>query len=311
MTARPPSNITASVHARLLNRSRETGEDFQFLLHRYTAERFLYRLGVSTYRDRYVLKGAMLYALWGGAIYRPTRDLDFTRYGSNRTDDVLAAFRSICSHPVQDDGLIFDTSTFKTEPIRDDTEYQGVRIRFQAKLGNARIQMQIDIGFANAIEPPATYESYPTLLDGPAPQIRTFPSEAVVAEKFHTMVVLGEINSRLKDFYDLHALASQFSFEGARVARAIEVTFERRRTTIGPALPAARTPRFFADVGRREQWRSYLFRNNLPGVPKDFTVLGKVNISFLVPVWGAIAERSTYDLIWPPGGPWELIGEEG
>ncbi len=311
MTARVPRNIAASVHARLLNRSRETGEDFQFLLHRYVAERFLYRLGVSIYRDHYVLKGAMLYALWGGSIYRPTRDLDFTGYGSSLTEDVLSAFRSICELSVENDGLSFDSSSFKTEPIRDETEYQGIRIRFQVRLGNARIQMQVDIGFANAIEPPASYESYPILLDGPSPQIRTYPPEAVVAEKFHTMVVLGEINSRLKDFYDLHALASQFYFEGARVARAIEVTFERRRTTIEPALPAVLTPRFFTDVRRREQWRSYLFRNNLPGVPEDFTVLGKVNISFLVPVWGAIAKRSTFDLIWPPRGPWKPIRKKG
>ncbi len=130
MTSREPSNIAASVHARLLNRSRETGENFQFLLHRYVAERFLYRLGVSVYRDRYVLKGAMLYALWGGPIYRPTRDLDFTGYGSSQTEDVLAAFQSICELSVEDDGVVFDTATFKTEPIGDETEYQGIRLHF-------------------------------------------------------------------------------------------------------------------------------------------------------------------------------------
>jgi hypothetical protein len=95
MTSRPPRNVTASVRGRLLDRSRQTGEDFQFLLQRYAAERFLYRLGESVHRDRYVLKGAMLYALWGGSIYRPTRDLDFTGYGSNETDAVLAALREV------------------------------------------------------------------------------------------------------------------------------------------------------------------------------------------------------------------------
>jgi hypothetical protein len=311
MTSRPPKDVAASVRARLLNRSRETREDFQFLLQRYAAERFLYRLGASTHRDRYVLKGAMLFALWGGSLYRPTRDLDFTGYGSNEIEDVLAALREVCAVPVADDGLDFDAETLAAEPIRDDAEYHGIRIRFTAMLDGARIPMQIDIGFGNAIEPPATEADYPTLLDAPAPRILTYPQEAVVAEKLHAMVVLGERNTRFKDFYDLHVLARQFPFDGGRLARAIAATFERRHTTIATALPATLAPRFYADGGRAEQWRAYLRRNSLPGAPADFDALGELLGQFLAPPWRALADGRAFSDMWPPLGPWTTSTNQG
>ncbi len=310
MTGRPPRNVAASVRARLLNHSRENGEDFQFILLRYAAERFLYRLGESGHRDRYVLKGAMLFALWGGSIYRPTRDLDFTGYGSDATENVLAALRDICTVAVADDGLAFDAGTLTAEPIRDDAEYNALRIRFQATLGNARIPMQVDIGFGNAIEPAATEADYPTLLDAPAPRIRAYPHEAVIAEKLHAMVVLGEINSRYKDFYDLHVLARQFPFDGERLARAIAATFERRRTQIDAALPAALAPRFYVDGARAGQWRAYLTRNALPGAPADFAAVGELLQTFLGPVWGALATGRSFSDTWPPTGPWRTATKE-
>ncbi len=304
MTGRPPRNVAASVRAQLLHLSRERGEDFQFLLQRFAAERFLCRLGVSAYRDRYVLKGAMLFALWGGSIYRPTRDLDFTGYGSNEADAVLVALREVCAVEVLDDGIVFDLATLAAEPIRDDAEYNGLRIRFQATLDGARIPMQIDVGFGNAIEPPATEADYPTLLDAAAPRIRAYPHEAVVAEKLHAMVVLGERNTRYKDFYDLNVLARQFPFDGERLARAIAATFERRRTTIDPALPAALAPRFYNDDARAAQWRAYLTRNALPGAPADFAAAGELLQSFLVPPWRALGDGRAFSGTWPPAGPW-------
>jgi len=304
MTGHRTTNVAASVHARLLNRSRRTLEDFQFLLQRYAAERFLYRLGQSMHRDRYVLKGAMLFALWGGSIYRPTRDLDFTGYGSSDAENVLASLRDVCTFPVIDDGLPFEAATLAAEPIRGDANYDGLRVRFEAKLGKAHIPMQIDVGFGNAIEPPANDVAYPTLLDAPAPNIRAYPHEAVVAEKLHALVVIGERNSRLKDFYDLHALAQQFSFDGNRLARAIAATFERRRTGIEPTVPAPLAPRFFADEPRAAQWRAYLTRNALPGAPADFAAVGEVLQSFLGPVWNALAAHRAFSDAWPPAGPW-------
>jgi hypothetical protein len=179
-------------------------------------------------------------------------------------------------------------------------------------LGNARIPMQVDVGFGNAIEPQANDEEYPTLLDTPAPNIRTYPREAVVAEKLHSLVVIGGRSSRLKDIYDLYVLAGQFPFEGEKLFRAIAATFERRRTGIEITLPAALAPRFFADGTRAEQWRAYLTRNNLPGAQADFTAIGERLQSFLGPVWNALATGRVFLDSWPPVGPWTptVQGEE-
>lgn len=305
--SRPPRNLGASIHRRLLNGARERGEDAQFILQRYAAERFLYRLGSSVHRDQFVLKGAMLFALWGGSVYRPTRDLDFTGYGSDEIGAVLQRFRDICTLAVSDDGMLFDATTLTAEPIRDEAEYRGLRVVFETRLDIHRIRMQVDVGFGNAIEPTATEVDYPTLLNAPAPRIRAYPQEAVVAEKLHAMVVLGERNSRFKDFYDLHVLARQFQFDGERLAGAITATFERRRTPIDAALPAALTPRFYGDDARAGQWRAYLTRNSLPGAPADFAAAGELLQQFLAPLWRVLAVNESVVSTWLAGGPWETL----
>ncbi len=304
MTRRGPRNVGASVRARLLNRSRQTGEEFQFMLERYAAERFLYRLGESEHRERYVLKGAMLLVHWVEAVYRPTRDLDFTGYGSSLANDVRSTVREICQTPVDDDGLVFDISNIAIETIRDQDMYDSLRVSFSATLDNARIRMQIDIGFGNAVEPPPTDTLYKTLLDNPSPDIRVYPREAVVAEKLHAMVVLGERNSRNKDFYDLYALIQHFAFEGNQLLRALRATFERRRTTFSQALPVALTARFYADGERAGQWRTYLERNALAGAPADFGSLGDRLISFFREPWDAVARGAGFTGSWKAGGPW-------
>lgn len=307
------SSRAESLRQRLRNRITDRREDPRFGLQRYAVERFLYCLGESPYRTRFILKGATLFAIWGGPVYRPTRDLDFTGYGSAKAEDVLAALREVClCQGVPDTGMTFDPGSLSAEAIRDDSDYGGLRIRLDAMVGKSRIRMLIDIGFANAIEPPAGEVEYPTLLGDPAPHILAYPPEAVIAEKLHAVVVLGERNSRLKDFYDLHALARQFAFDGKRLMRAIGATFHRRRTSIDTAVPLALTPRFYDDASRASQWRTYLSRNELPGPPADFSAVGEVIRLFLLPPWQALAGNATFDESWPAGGPWSAnytIGE--
>lgn len=304
MTKKNPSNVAASVRQRLLNRSRETGEVFDFLLQRYAAERFLYRLGESPYRERYVLKGAMLFPLWGGSLYRPTRDLDFTGYGSAEAEEIVKIFRDLCTLEVEDDGVAFHPETLIAEPSRDDTEYHGLRLKFRATLAGARIAMQIDLGFGNAIEPGAERVTYPTLLDAPPPEICAYPVEAVVAEKLHAMVILGERNSRLKDFYDLFVLSQQFAFLGASLCAAIAATFQRRTTNITAQLPAALTPRFYSDETRADLWRAYVTSRELPGAPIDLVAIGSILIDFLLEPWRGVASGEMLRADWSPGGPW-------
>jgi len=304
-----PRNLAASVHARLLNRSRVKGEDFNFNLQRYASERFLFRLGESPHRDRLVLKGAMLFSLWGGSLYRSTRDLDFTGYGPNNEKQVLACLAEICNLAVPDDGMTFDTSTLTAEPIREHAEYNGLRIRLTAYLGNARIPMQIDIGFGNAIEPAPSEVQYPVLLDAASPRILAYPKEAVVAEKFHALVTLGEATSRTKDLYDLYVLAGQFDFQGDALARAIRATFERRKTAITVEPPAALTPQFFADEDRGRMWNAYRERNTLSGAPQDLQQVGERLRAFLTAPWVALASADRVPRHWPQAGPWKFGAE--
>ena len=293
-----------SIRQRLRNCLRERGEDVQFGLQRYAAERFLYRLGESTHCNRFILKGAALFAIWGGAAYRATRDVDFTGYGSSDKEEVLAALREICEMPGPGDELVFDGATLSAAAIRDDSEYDGLRIRLEARLGESRIPVQIDIGFGNAIEPPPQIAAYPTLLDDPAPRIQAYPLEAVVAEKFHAMVLLGERNSRFKDFYDLHVIAKQFPFDGTRLAKSIAATFSRRRTEITAVRSTSLTPGFYSDHARAIQWRAYLGRSDLPGAPADFALVGDMITLFLSPVSLALATRENFAFDWEAGGPW-------
>ena len=307
MTRRSLRNVAASVRTKLLNRSRATDEDYQFLLQRYAAERFLHRLGESEHRSRFVLKGAMLLALWGEATYRPTRDLDFTGYGDSHESSVRSAIRTICSVPVVDDGVVFDVETLNTAPIREHAEYSAVRARLWTRIGSARIPVRIDIGFGNAIRPPPTDTHYPTLLtDSPQPWIRAYPTEAVVAEKLHAMVSLGELNSRYKDFYDLYNIARYLSFDGDRLSRSIGTTFDCRNAEISPDLPPSLGSQFYDDPARGEQWRAYLLRNSLPGAPQDFGIVGDLIQLFLVVPWQALARCSIFSGVWTDGGPWRV-----
>ena len=301
-------NLPLSILARLRARSLESGEDVAFLQRRYAAERFLYRLGESVHRDRFVLKGAMLFAIWGGPAYRPTRDLDFTGYGASDVEAVLGRIREVCSLTVADDGLVFDMSTLGNEPIREDDGYGGFRVTFIGRMGSARIPMQVDIGFGNAIHPPAKVVEYPALLDAPAPRILAYPQEAVVAEKLNAMVVNGERNSRYKDFYDLHALSGQFGFDGRQLAASIAATFERRRTPIGGPRPAALATPFYADAGRGDQWRAYIRTRKLPGAPESFDLIGERLLAFLAPVWDGLVTGDGLVTRWRPGGPWSEGG---
>lgn len=297
-------NVPASIHARLLSRAQQRGEDFNLTLQRYAAERFLYRLGASRHRQRFVLKGAMLLPLWGGDLYRATRDLDLTGYAQDDAETLVGMLREICAVPSPDDGLEFVRASVRAEPIRDNGEYHGFRVRLEARLGNARLRLQVDVGFGDAIEPPATEEQYPTLLESSAPRIRAYPREAVVAEKLHAMVTLGVTNTRFKDFHDVFMLSQRLAFRGATLIRAVAATFDRRRTVWPEVQPVALTAAFYSDSGRAAGWRRYLSRGALSGVPANFEVVGERNHKFLSPLGSALSDDEAFDGRWSPGGPW-------
>ncbi len=305
MTPPRRGNQAASVRQRLLNLSRERGENFDYRLTRYGLERILYRLAKSTYNDRFILKGAMLFLLWGIDDHRPTRDADLLGFGENDAAKLVSIFRDICRVEVEDDGLVFEPESVQAEAIREEMEYGGIRVTIRATLDRARISLQIDVGFGDAVTPAAAEVDYPTLLTLPAPRLRIYPKETVIAEKFQAMVSLDMANSRMKDFYDIWVMARTFDFDGALLKTAIERTFERRRTHIPEALPVALTARFFSDPAKEAQWRGFIQRIGLNGLDVSLEAVAGMIGHFVMPLCEAIRTGNEYALRWKAGGPWQ------
>ena len=201
---KPVTNLSASIHQKLLNQAKGLDKPFNELLVLYAIERFIYRVGKSPYKENFILKGAAVFIAWHSAISRPTRDIDFLSYGDPSASHLEKVIREICEVKVEADGLVFDPGSIRAEIIKEGAEYEGVRVQFNCSLGSAAIPMRVDIGFGDALPEKPKFINYPTLLQGtPAPRIRIYSPESVFAEKYHAMVVLGEANSRMKDFYDM------------------------------------------------------------------------------------------------------------
>jgi hypothetical protein len=226
-------------------------------------------------------------------------------YGDANPDEVARSFRAICATPVEPDGLAFDANTIVAVSMKEDEEYPGVRLALNAQLGSARIRVLVDVGFGDAVTPGPVELLYPVLLDFPAPRLRVYPRETVIAEKLEALVRLGRANSRMKDFYDIWLLSQTFAFDGAILSRAVAATFSRRQTALPAGAPFALTTDFSAAADKRAQWRAFLNRGGLVGAAPDLPELIEMLRSFLVPPleWAASDEAAAY--IWPPAGPWQ------
>lgn len=304
MTHSEKRNPAASARDRLLALARDRGEDFQLLLTRYGLERLLYRLGQSSHRDRFVLKGAMLFILWSDDPHRPTRDVDFLGSGDGSEASLAGVFRDLCAIPCEEDGVTYDPDSVRVEPIRSDTEYGGMRVTLVGTLAGARIPIQADIGFGDVVTPDAIETSYPALLGQPAPRLRAYPRETVVAEKYQAIVALGMANSRMKDFYDLWVIARDFEFDGDVLAQAVKNTFARRRTDLPAGIPSGLSSKFHGDRQKNTQWKAFVTKTSVAG---DGPSLAEVCVhldAFLGPPTEAAREDGTLDTTWSPGGPW-------
>ncbi|MEW6734632.1 MAG: nucleotidyl transferase AbiEii/AbiGii toxin family protein [Acidobacteriota bacterium] len=302
---RQPRNLAASIRQRLLNMSKQRHEDFQLLLTRYGIERTIYRLSLSKYCKAFILKGATLFTLWSDNPHRATRDLDLLGRGPSDIAHLEHIFREIIATKVEEDGLVFLLESVKGERIKQDQEYQGVRIHFQARLEAAQILIQVDIGFGDTITPSPKEVEYPTLLDFPKPQLLAYPRETVIAEKFQAMVALGIANSRMKDFYDIWILASKFDFQGEVLAQAIKATFSRRQTPLPTELPLALTPDFYQEKSKQTQWEVFIRRNGLQMQGGSFTDVIILLQNFLMPPTYEAIQSGHFNMIWLPSGPWQ------
>lgn len=308
MTERPTRDLAHSVHDRLVNRARQTGRSFQELLTYFAMERFVYRLSVSAHADRFVLKGALMFVAWRAPHGRPTRDADFLGYGDSSVEALAQTVREICELTVESDGLTFDPSSVVGKRIREGQEYEGVHIRFTARLGQARIAMRLDVGFGDIVVPAPETITLPAMLpELPSPRLRAYTRESVVAEKLEAMVSLGAVNTRYKDFYDIWFLAEQFDFEGQILARAVAATFRRRGTSL-TANPVAWTDELANDPARQQQWMAFIRRSTIANAPERFASVVFTVQTLLKPIVEACLSGDTPGTFWDAPGPWRRGG---
>jgi hypothetical protein len=293
------TNISASVLQRLYNRARERGDDYNLLLSRFAVERLLYRLSLSRHRGGFILKGAQLYALWGNADYRPTRDLDLLGSGEPQVSIMEDIFRTVADQPIAiADGISFDSASVHGEEIREDARYAGVRIMLAYHIGRARGSVQVDIGFGDAVSPAPNEVEFPTLLDQPAPRLKAYPPETVIAEKFEAMVTLGMANSRMKDFYDLYMLARTFPFDGQILRQALQATFDRRQTPLPTSIPLALSMEFAHDSTKQTQWNAFIRKSQLTNQAPALADVIDMLTKFVWPAAMAAQEQQDFAHSW-------------
>lgn len=292
-----PQNVSASVRQRLLNRSKADNRSFNELLQYYAMERFLYRLSLSDHAQHYILKGALMLRAWDSPEFRPTMDIDMLGRTGNEEENITEQIRDILAVEIKPDGLSFDSDSIQTERITEDADYEGIRVRFRGALGTARISMQIDIGFGDIVYPGPEKAELPCMLDSPAPSLLCYSRESAIAEKFEAMIKLGQLNSRMKDFYDIWLLSRQFEFELSSLAEAVRLTFKQRGTELNEPIDA-----FSADFisSRQPMWAAFRKRLKQDHVPESFQEMATEVELFLEPVIKSVSEHIT----WKPAGPW-------
>jgi predicted nucleotidyltransferase component of viral defense system len=306
VSSEKPRNLAASVRQKLFNRAQERHEDFGLALTKYGLERFLYRFSQSEYRDQFVLKGALLFELWTHRPYRPTRDLDLSGQGDNSVARMKKVFGDVIAQVVEADGLVFDAESVRITRIDEEQEYEGLRVNFLARLERARISLQVDIGFGDAIVPDPEEIQYPGMLDFPIARLRAYAKETVVAEKFEALVKLGMVNTRMKDFYDLWILAREFGFSGPTLCKVIEATFQRRQTEIPLVVPLALTQEFSDNPQKRRQWQAFVKKSNLDRHGAELDQVTEELKKFLMPAVEALRASEPFRMAWPKNGPWTL-----
>jgi len=299
VTTPNPKNIAASVRQKILDKSRAENRPFAELLQYYAMDRFIYRLSQTQHAQNFVLKGALMLRAWHSPIIRPTMDIDLLGKTSNDLHHIAAVLRDVCKAAVQPDGLVFHPNTVRCETITEHNQYDGVRATFLANLQNARVNLQVDIGFGDVVYPQPIQAALPPLLDSPPSHILGYTRESVIAEKFLAMINLGAINSRMKDFYDLWLLARQYSFDAQQLGEAIRRTFANRNTPIPPDI----TPfsESFA-AAKQAQWTAFRRRLELQHPPQDFFQV----VAAIKALIGPLLTKLNSGL--KPAGTWDTNG---
>lgn len=304
MKKKNPQDVSASVHQRLLNKARELGRPFDELFQYFSMERFIYRLSKTPHAQKFVLKGALMFTAWNIQATRTTKDIDLLGKLENSVEAMISVMKDTCVQTVDPDGMNFDPDSVTCNPIIEDAIYEGIRVFVRGNLGKSRVVLQLDVGFGDVVFPSELDVKYPTILDFPAPTLRGYSQESMIAEKFQAMIKLGELNSRMKDFYDIWLLSKQFDFNGHVLAQAITKTFKIRRTEI-PVQPSVFKKSFSDDQTRETQWKAFLRKTVSASMPHPFYEVMTDIKSFLAPVSSAITGQKSFQKKWKAPGPWK------
>jgi len=298
-------NIQASIRARLRNKTKELGCHFAEILQYYGMERFLYRFSRSKYADKFILKGALMFTVWQVPERRTTLDIDFSARFDNQIASIEKVVKDVCKVPVISDGLIFDPGTVKGQKIKEDADYEGVRVKFRGFLERTRVSMQIDVGFGDIIYSKPKIIDYPVILDLPKPHLKGYPAESVVSEKFESMVKRGLLNSRMKDFYDIWLIMRQFDFNGSGLIEALKGTFSYRETPLPEHKPLFAEEIYDEESDRQALWNAFLKKGDIRHAPKELSIAAKAIEGFLVEPLNALSEGHKFNRKWKASGLWK------
>ncbi|MGM0500861.1 MAG: nucleotidyl transferase AbiEii/AbiGii toxin family protein [Bacillota bacterium] len=288
-------NLAASVLGRLKNISKELNLPYNLVMQLFAQERLLYRLSLTEYKDNFLLKGGLLLFSMTEFKGRPTKDIDFLlRAKSNKAKNIEKIIKEIAKVKVND-GVSFESSEIKSQSIIEGADYKGQRIKLIALIGQARIHLQIDIGFGDIVVPEAVNIRYPSLLDFDQPDINAYSLESVIAEKFEAMVSLALLNSRMKDFYDIYVLMKEKDYNGDILKQAVDQTFNTRGTNFDKDLIIF-TENFKNDKQKIKQWQLFLKRINKDDISFE-NVIENIK-EFLKPVYDAIYKNENFNQTW-------------
>lgn len=302
MSRDKPTNLVASVLARLRNNSQSAGVPFQQVLQQYAIERFLYRVSKSTHVQTVILKGALLLKTIGIPRSRPTLDIDLLRRGKADQEHLIALVKDCATLGVEPDGLTFLADSVVAEEITKDSEYKGTRILLDARMNNVRLRIQIDFGVGDVVIPGPRLIEYPTLLSGDTIRLLAYPVETAIAEKLQAMVALGGPNSRMKDFYDVWICSKHLDFDGDTLAKAVDATFKNRDTPMPTEQFEALTTKF-ADE-HRMQWNAFVRKAGENELTDSLDKIVSDIEQFAMPTLRSVALGERFDKQWKAGDSW-------
>ena len=290
-------NTAVNVRKQLLKVARDMKRPSQELLQYYAMERFLYRLSVSRYSDKFILKGGLLFTVWNMGDFRATQDIDFLGLIRNEPNHIGKVCRQVCGINCND-GIVFEPETVSTSVIRPQNDYQGVQIKFKGRIDRSKVHMRIDVGFADVVHPNPITFSFPTILEMPVPTLLGYTQESVVAEKVDAMLQLGELNSRMKDFYDVWFLSHRVPFEMVTLGDALQATLDRRGTELA-LEPIVFQSAFGTSRLKTEQWINFCRQNRFSDVPEFVGLITRLK-KFLLPVLACVRLGNSLNISWVP-----------